>query len=162
MRHPAPLLLLLLLMVLAACTGPADPCTRHYEPFPDLIGGRARTAQNAALLDAMARYNAGDLTAAIPVLEAELHDAPNEEQVRMLLASALLGVGRPYDAELQLDFIETSARNDYDEAAAWYTVLCWLCSGQHDRALEGARAIAARPRHAYKSKAEALVKDLSR
>ncbi|MBK9273480.1 MAG: hypothetical protein IPM49_02935 [Flavobacteriales bacterium] len=151
-----------LLLLLAGCTGPEDLCTRHYEPFPDLIGGRARTDANAALLDAMARYNAGDHAAAIPVLEAELRDTPNEEQIRMLLASALLGAGKPYDAELQLDFIETSARNDYDEAAAWYTVLCWLCSGQHDRALEGARAIAARPRHSYKRQADALVKDLMR
>ncbi len=157
MRHPA---LLLPLLALAACSEPSDPCARHYEPFPDLISGRARTEKNAALLDAMERYSAGDLAAAIPVLEAELRSAPNQEQVRMLLASALLGTGHPYDAELQLDFIEHSARNDYDEAAAWYTVLCWLCSGQQDRALDGARTIAARPRHAFKSRAEQLVEDL--
>jgi len=159
MRRAVPFVLAI---VLTACGAPGDACTSAFEPFPDLVSGRTRTVANAALLDAMARYREGAYAEAVPVLEAELRDAPNEEQVRMLLASALLGAGRPYDAELQLDHIEGSARNDYDEAAAWYTVLCWLCSGQSDRALEGARGIAGLPRHAYKAQATTLVERLSR
>ena len=59
-----------------------------------------------------------------------------------------LALGEPYEAELQLDHLETQQHmQDSRTKCEWYTVLCWLCSDQHARALEGAQAIAANRTH---------------
>ena len=141
--------------------GKSDRCGEFFEPYPDLISDRSRTAENANLIAAMAAYSDNEFGTASELLVKELKSAQNVEQIRMYLASCYLGLGRPFDAELQLDFVENASRQHYAEAAEWYTVLCWLCSDQHIRALEGARTIAGKERHAYKQRAAELAKALS-
>ncbi|MCB0815225.1 MAG: hypothetical protein KDB87_18925, partial [Flavobacteriales bacterium] len=57
---------LAMILLLGACSGApeGDLCERHFEPYPDLIGQRVRTEQNAALLDAMEPYAEGDFAEA--------------------------------------------------------------------------------------------------
>ncbi|MBK8338732.1 MAG: hypothetical protein IPK99_01355 [Flavobacteriales bacterium] len=148
--------------VLMGCGGNSTSgrCDAFFVPYPDLISDRPRTPENASLIDAMAAYSDNEFAKAAELLNKELNSAQNVEQIRMYLASCYLGSGRPFDAELQLDFIENADRQNYAEAAEWYTVLCWLCSDQVDRALEGAVAIAGKERHTYKQQAAELAKPL--
>ena len=76
------------------------------------------------------------------------------------LASALLGMGDPYKAEMHLDFLERSGNQNFKDQVEWYTALCWLCSGQNDRALHQAQWIVARTSHTYQEEARALVTTL--
>jgi len=152
----------MVLLALMACgrSGTSGRCAEFFEPYPDVISDRPRTSENANLLDAMAAYSDHEFATAAELLVKELKSAQNLEQIRMYLASCYLGAGRPFDAELQLDFVENADRQNYAEAAEWYTVLCWLCSDQLDRALEGARLIAGKERHTFKQEAAELAKVL--
>ncbi|MCB0794998.1 MAG: tetratricopeptide repeat protein [Flavobacteriales bacterium] len=147
--------------MIGCSSAPEDPCTRFFEPYPDLVSGRMRHRQNAALVDAMKAYSAGDHATAITGLERYMEQgAEGRSDARIYLASSYLAVGRPYDAEFQLDQLERSPNKSFAEVVEWYDALCWLCSGQFGRALEQARSIAARPRHTYKEQAVALMEDL--
>ena len=151
-----------MILLLGACSGApeGDLCQRHFEPYPDLIGQRVRTEKNAALLDAMAPYAEGDLAAAAEALEPYVDKHPREVEARFYLAVSLLGSGRPYDAELQLDFVEQDPRRVFRDENAWYSLLCLVCSGQRDRAMTGARELAGRKDHRYAKAAAHLLKDL--
>ena len=151
---PLPLLLLLLL---DSCTSPST-CERFFEPYPDLITGRERSVRNAVLLDAMAHYSSGDHAAAIEGIQTYIEKDPSEtDAARFYLANSLLALGRPYDAELQLDFVERSPAATFHDEVDWYSALCLLCSGQNARALEAAQRIANNPRHRYRPQAAKLV-----
>ena len=150
----------LVVLIQLACGKSGASCDAFFEPYPDMISERPRTPENASLLDAMAAYSDHEFATAADLLAKELKAAQNMEQIRMYLASCYLATGRPFDAELQLDFVENARQNNYAEAAEWYTVLCWLCSDQRDRALDGAHAIANKERHSYKHEAAELAKAL--
>lgn len=150
-----------LMVILTACQGPsADPCNHFYEPYPDVISDRHRTDRNAELLDAMAQYRQGRYAEAITLLEGLITKGVEPYHLRLYMASAQLGAGRPFDAELQLDLVERDPRKRYGEVVEWYRVLCWICSGQEDRALAQAKRIAGKPRHLYKRQAADLAKAL--
>lgn len=158
-----PLLLPLIAMATACEPKGDDLCARHFQPYPDLVSGTVRSAHNAELVDAMALYAKGRYAEAIPGLQAQIERHPDRADAAWLyLASCYLATGRPYDAELQLDFLERWPGRTYRDETAWYGVLCLLCSGQDDRALNAARAIAGAPRHTYKEQASELVEDLQR
>ena len=148
---------LVLLILLGACTSDdGDPCSRFYKPYPNLIGQRPRTEANAALLDAMAAYDRGDLASAATGLSSVVEKSPDDRLARLYLASALLGAGEPYKAEMHLDFLERVPGATFKDQTEWYNTLCWLCSGQNDRAAQEAARIAALPSHTYKQKAASL------
>lgn len=152
---------LLLPVVLLACTpDKGDPCARFYTPYPDLIGQRPRTQANAALLDAMAAYDQGDLSTAAAGLAGVVAKSPDDRLARLYLASALLGAGEPYKAEMHLDFLERVPGATFKDQTEWYNTLCWLCSGQNDRAAREAARIAALPSHTYKKEAASLSEEL--
>lgn len=144
-----------------ACTrSDGTLCERFYQPYPDLIGDRARTTTNGMLLDAMSAYRAGEFADAIPGLEEYLRRG-EDITVRMYLASAYLGAGQPYKAEMHLDRLENNFNQQFKDQVEWYNALCWLCEGQNDRALKQVQWIAALPRHTYKEEARALAATLS-
>lgn len=147
-----------------SCTGPrpnSDPCLRFFVPYPDLITGRVVTTHQADLLKGMEQYRIGDHEGAAELLERSL-TTPNRQKVAHLyLANCYLALGRPYDAELQLDLLEISNETGFRDQTEWYTVLCWLCSDQKERALRGAERIAMGRRHTYTKEARELVKVLS-
>ncbi len=146
---------------LSGCGDGGSPCHRHFEPYPDLVSGRMRTAENATLLDAMTYYAAGNYAAAATGLAAHIEQHPQQADVGYLyLANCDLALGRPYEAELQLDFLERWPGRTFRDEIDWYNALCLLCSGQDGRALDAARAIAAAPAHRYKQQAAALAADL--
>ncbi len=148
---------LVLLILLGACTSDdGDPCSRFYKPYPNLIGQRPRTEANAALLDAMAAYDRGDLASAATGLSSVVEKSPDDRLARLYLASALLGAGEPYKAEMHLDFLERVPGATFKDQTEWYNTLCWLCSGQNDRAAQEAARIAALPSHTYKQEAASL------
>ncbi|MBL7963444.1 MAG: hypothetical protein JNM31_06330 [Flavobacteriales bacterium] len=155
---------LLLLLLLAACSpSTGDRCKRFFEPYPDLVGDRPRTARNAPLLDGMAQYRAGRYAEAIPDLQAYAETDPERRDVAYLyLTSCYLALDKPFDAELQLDYLKQHHQRNYRDEVEWYYALCWLCSDQADRALAQARRIADSGRHTYAVQAAALVKELSR
>lgn len=153
---------ILLLLILAGCGGTDTTlCNRYYKPYPDLVGERPRTPRNAGFLDAMAAYNSGNYPAAIAGFTAVLAEDESDMTARMYLASALLGSGEPYKAEMHLDFLERRPRNGFKDQTEWYNALCWLCSGQYERALRQAQAIAALPNHTYKKEAVDLATTLT-
>lgn len=156
MRRSLPLLLLLY----ACGTGNGDLCTRFYTPYPDLIGDRPRTANNASLLDAMSAYRQGDYTTAVAGLTGVVDRDGTDRLARLYLASSLLGAGEPYKAEMHLDFLERVPGAPFKDQTEWYNALCWLCSGQAPRALEQCLMIAKRPAHTYKAEAQALAQAL--
>ncbi|MCB9170147.1 MAG: hypothetical protein H6594_07345 [Flavobacteriales bacterium] len=148
-------------LLLACGTGKGDLCEKFFMPYPDMVSGRLRTDQNAALLDAMASYSKNDFSAAAKGLEDIVRIGGRKPQERVYLASCYLALGRPFDAEYQLDRIESAPEKDYKDVADWYYALCWLCSGQLDRALEQACRIADAPAHTYKQHARDLVEALT-
>jgi predicted Zn-dependent protease len=147
-------------LALASCTGDQATCERFLEPYPDLISGRQRTTKNAPYLDAMAHYAAGRYAEAIPLLRSYLQQRDSHDAAYLYLACSLLEQGEPFEAELELDHLERSHLKDFRDQTEWYTVLCWLCSDQRDRALEGAKGISAQPRHTYAAQARQLVEAL--
>lgn len=159
---PRILPLLLLAMGLMACKREqvADPCSRFFLPYPDHVSDRLVTERSQGLVEAMAAYNAQRHEEAATLLKAHLDRFPQDHSARMYLASSYLATGHPYDAELQLDFLERTRQVVFKDPVDWYNALCWLCSGQTDRALQQAERIATQRRHTYKAQAQELVKAL--
>ncbi len=150
------------LVFLFACgSKEKDLCTRFYSPYPNHIGERPRTALSAPLLDAMALYDKGDYAAAATGLSAVIEKDAGERLARLYLASALLGSGEPYKAEMHLDFLERVPGATFKDQTQWFNTLCWLCSGQNARALTEAERIAGQPAHTYKAEARALAEALA-
>ena len=147
-----------------ACASPSStPCERFFEPYPDLVTGTARTAANAQLLDAMTHYTAGEFEAAVKDLQGFIETHPQDaDRPYLYLANCYLALGKPYDAELQLDFLERWPLKPFRDEIDWYNALCMVCSDQLDRALEQAQAIATAPRHTYRAQAQELVKALAK
>ncbi len=153
----------LLFVVFCGC-GPADApgtlCERTFQPYPDMITGRARTGMNAAYLDAMALYAKEDYAGARDGLKPFLHDQRADLTPYIYLACCYIALGEPYEAELQLDHLERSQILQYDDQIEWYTIVCWVCSGQLDRARVGAQAIVDGKAHTYSKEAAVLLKEL--
>lgn len=154
--------LMVLVFVLAACNNEkdADACKTFFRPYPDLFANTERSPRNAALLDAMAKYRTGDYANAEHMLKAYLGQPDHKDIALIYLASAQLAQGRPFDAELQLDHLEKSNLKDIREETEWYTLLCWVCSEQHDRAVEEARRMAGLARHTHQRDAQELLNKL--
>lgn len=131
-------------------------CERSFEPYEDLISGQSRTSANAEYVDAMALYSKKEFAAAIEGLEGYLQRRGAAKSAHLYLACCYLAAGKPYDAELQIDMLENSNITDFRDQCEWYTVLCWLCSDQLDRARDGANAIANGGRHTYTVQAKEL------
>lgn len=163
--HRLPHVLLMLLM-LGSCSQPVDRstlCKDTFEPYMDLISGQVPNHRNEQYLEAMAHYSAGRFTEAAVLLEryiSERRDHP--KSAYLYLAMCHLANGRPFDAELAIDKLENSSVKDFADQCAWYTVVCWLCSEQWARALEGANTIAGSSRHTYRKEAAVLVDRLER
>ncbi len=148
--------------LLIGCTDPSEGslCERTLEPYADLVSGQARTPKNGAFLDGMAAYSNGDYTKAAELLRSYLSDREAAKSAHLYLACAYLELGKPYDAELQIDKLENSNLKDFKDQCEWYTVVCWVCSDQLPRALEGAKAIASAAHHTYKAEAADLLQAL--
>lgn len=144
------------LMVLAACEGSKDPCTAFFQPFPDMVSDRFRTEKNAQLLDGMTAYSSGDFATAAERLKLYVENRRDDDAARIYLACSYLAIGKPYDAELQLDFLEKSTRPGFRDQVDWYNALCWTCSGQYGRALEQCDRILAAKAHTYTAEAARL------
>lgn len=158
-----PILFFACSLLVVSCTDQVneqDLCQRHFEPYPDLISGRTRTEKNATYLDAMALYAQGDLVGAEPLLRQYLQRRDAHDGAHLYLASCLLAMGKPYDAELELDHLERSNLSNFKDQVEWYTTLCLLCSGQTERALEAAKGVAQQGRHTYRQEATKLVQEL--
>jgi len=125
-----------------------------------MVSGRVRTSLNGTYLDAMAKYAQEDYAGARDGLKQYLQDKGFEKNAHIYLACAYLATGEPFEAELQLDHLEHASTMQFKDQTEWYTVVCWLCSDQKDRALEGAEKIASAKAHSYKAEAEQLVKAL--
>ena len=144
-------ILLLVVTALCACRGEenkgnngsgADLCLRTFEPYQDLISGRVRNEENARYVDAMVHYSAKEYAAAAEGLTRYLERKGAAKSAYLYLACCDLALGKPYDAELHIDQLEMSNVHDFKDQCEWYTVLCWLCSQQDERALDGAESIA--------------------
>ncbi|MBK6776709.1 MAG: hypothetical protein IPG74_13040 [Flavobacteriales bacterium] len=149
----------LISLALLGCNAPAT-CEDHFVPYPDMISGRARTAKNGVLLDGMRAYAEGDHATASELLSTYLSGYAPEQQIRLYLANSLIALGKPFDAELQLDFLERDGGKVFKDQIEWYRALCFLCSDQRDRALQAATLIASSPQQAYKEEAALLAADL--
>ncbi|MCB0765344.1 MAG: hypothetical protein R2815_01850 [Flavobacteriales bacterium] len=160
MRNPF-FLSLLLLLGSAGCTGPSpgDLCSVTFKPYPDLTPDRIPTARNQAYVAGMKAYDRGDHAEAIAHFNDYARLGEYDKGVHLYLACSHLALNEPYDAELQLDHLERSNLRQFADQAEWYTVVCWVCSGQLDRARAGAERIAAQ-RHTYTQEAKDLLKAL--
>ncbi len=135
-------------------------CERMFEPYPDMISGRARTSLNGQYLDAMALYAQGELAGARDGLRKYIEIKGFEKTAHIYLASCYLALNEPFEAELQLDHLERASTMQFKDQTEWYTVLCWLCSEQDDRALTGSQRIATSTAHTYKAEAAKLLEEL--
>ncbi len=155
---------LVLALTLASCgtgTDGGQLCQEFFEPYADLVSDRAEDHRNRGYVEAMRAYREGRYEEAEQGLQAYIDSRRDfHKGAYLYLAVSQLANGKPYDAELSIDKLEHSSVKGFADQCGWYTVLCWLCSEQWARALEGARAIADAPRHAYKKQAAALVKRL--
>ena len=161
-RWPVLPLLLLAAFLLVRCGRQThgDPCAAFFSPYPDHYSTTERTPHNAAFLDAMALYRTGEHTKAVEALSAYVGAKGSNPIALLYLANSLLAVGEPFEAELQLDHLERSRLKGTTDENEWYTLLCWVCSGQLDRALPEAKRIAAQGRHTYADQAQALAEAL--
>lgn len=153
---------LALLLTTGCSTGPEATCEAYFKPYPDLVSQRMRTMHNDAFVDGMRLYAQQDYAGAIPLLEEFAGRSNTDKSVHLYLACCYLATERPYDAELQIDHLERGNLRQFVDEADWYTVLCWLCSGQEERARDGARRIAESGKHTYKADAAKLLKALGR
>lgn len=142
--------------------GVDDPCLRFFKPYPDLITGRVVTKHQSDLLKGMEHYRVGEHERAAELLERSLNAPNRQKMAHLYLANSYLALGRPFDAELQLDHLENSNEKDFRDQIEWYTVVCLVCSGQTDRALKGAEQIANGRRHTYSKEARELIKALGK
>lgn len=149
-----------LVIVLSACGGTEQEelCATIFEPYPDMISDRTRTNLNATYLDGMALYAAGDYAGARDSLTKFMKEQRADLTAYMYLASSYLALGDPDKAELQLDHLNRSNILHYDDQIEWYTIVCWVCGGQFDRARTGAQRIAEGRAHTYRSDAKKLLK----
>jgi thioredoxin-like negative regulator of GroEL len=161
MHRPHLVALLAGACILSACGGgePDDLCKRFFKPYPDLRSATRADGGNGAYVEAMALYRNGDFQAAGQALKDYVGRKAPQKDAYLYLANCELANGHPYEAELALDKLEQSNLRGFADQAEWYTVLCWLCSGQRDRARAGAEAIASR-RQTYRSEAAELAKAL--
>ncbi len=140
-----------------------DLCGRYFGPYPDLVSSRAamgtahRTYHNAMNL-----YSEGSYDVAADSLRVYMERRGFEKSAHLYMAMCLLAMDLPYDAELQLDHLENSRVKEFRDQTEWYTLLCWVCSDQRDRALAEAQRIAGMARHTYKKEAAALAQELGR
>ena len=157
------LLLSGLFLLITACDrhDPASLCLKFYAPYPDLVSDRARTPDRAAFLDAMVFYDEGDYAGAVAGLQEAIDKDPGNSAIRMYLASANLGAGDPYKAEMHLDFLENQDDRSFQDQVDWYNALCWLCQGDTARADKQAHYIVSRP-HTYKKEAQELIDALKK
>lgn len=156
-----PLLIFFLLLGSVACTGPAveDLCAATFIPYPDLVPDRVPNARNGAFIEGMKAYNNGDHAAAIERFTAYTRTLEYDKGVHLYMACSYLALNEPYDAELQLDHLERSNLRQFADQAEWYTVVCWVCSKQLDRARAGASRIVSK-RHTYTKEAKDLLEAL--
>lgn len=159
MRWKLPVFVLLLL---CGCSerGDSDLCERVFVPYPDMISQRTRTHLNSTYLDGMAMYSAGDFAGARDSIEKFIRVQRADLTGYMYLACSYLALGDPYRAELQLDHLSKRDILHYDDQIEWYTVVCWVCSGQLDRARTGAERIVAKKVHTYSKEAGKLLNEL--
>lgn len=145
-----------------AGNGSGDLCSSTFEPYPDIITGRVIREVHRPFLDGMEAYSRGDHADAAALLERYLDQPQYNKAAHLYLANSLLVLGKPYDAELQLDRLENSNMRDYVDQTDWYTVVCWVCSDQLDRARAGAEKIVKGRRHTYTKEAKELLSKLEK
>lgn len=156
----------LLTVLLASCGSGGDRsrlCADSFEPYVDLVSTQNGDERSADYIAAMTHYSAGRYAEAELGLKAYIDSRRDfQKGAHLYLAISQLANGKPYDAELSLDKLRHSTVKGFADQCGWYTVLCWLCSEQWPRALEGAKAIAATQRHTYRKQAAALAERLER
>lgn len=151
---------LLPLILLGTACGSGDACKDHFTPYEDLVSGRLRTESNAAFIDGMAHYTNGDFHEASTLLAAHVERSDHEPLPRLYLACSYLAMGKPYEAELQLDLIDRDDHDAFRDHVQWYRVLCHVCSGQGPRARTELELIVDKPRHTFHAQALELLSDL--
>lgn len=151
-----------LMGLLSGCTSDdADLCESTFQPYPDLITGRVISERHKGLLNGMEAYTKGDYAQAAELLSAYTETLAFNKASLLYLANSYLALGKPFEAELQLDRLELSPlKEHYTDQTEWYTVVCLVCSAQLDRALEAAQRIAQGRRHTYEREAKQLIEKL--
>lgn len=148
------------LVLLGVGCGGGDVCKDHFTPYEDVVSGRLRTEKNGAFIDGMAHYAQGNFTEASTLLAAHVERSDHEPLPRLYLACSYLAMGKPYEAELQLDLIERDDHDAFRDHVEWYRVLCHVCSGQGPRARTELQTIVSKPRHTFNAQAAELLNDL--
>ena len=155
----------IILTLLSFSCGEKDAglCDRYFEPYGDIISGRRAVMQkDNTYVNAMRLYSEGRFDLAADSLGTYIQHRGYEKSAHLYLAMCLLVMDLPYDAELQLDHLENSRLKDFRDQTEWYTLLCWVCSDQLDRAIVEAARIAGAKHHTYKMEAQRLAADLER
>lgn len=142
-----------------SATEQGDLCQRIFTPYPDLNPGRVPNKTNVLFIEGMTAYAANDHAGAVEKLKAFVKQSNTDKSAQLYLACSYLALNEPYEAELALDHVEQGNLGQYKDQTEWYTVVCWVCSDQLDRARIGAKKIADRP-HTYRQQAADLLKEL--
>lgn len=156
------LLVTILFVGLWSCTTPSlegDLCQRTFTPYPDLNPQRVENRGNELFVEGMVAYNAKDYAGAVEKLKPFVQKRNSDRSAQLYLACSYLALNKPYDAELALDHVENGNLKQFRDEAEWFTVVCWVCSDQLDRARIGAKKIADR-KHTYQKQAADLLSEL--
>ena len=151
------------LLFLTACMGEREDLCKKYELiYPDHISGRIETARNMNLLKGAEAYSAKNYELAITYFTKHADIYKTRPAAYLYKAVSQLQLGMPFDAERTLDAIEDLPDKSFSDQVDYYNVLCLICSGQPERALETAKKVSAKARHSYRLEIQEMVKDLTK
>jgi predicted Zn-dependent protease len=149
------LLFLLGYLLIPGQQRPEQFAMQYFEPYP-LSNVRGESDDQQALFDqALVPYQNGDFQTALPYLRQLLEADPNNAQLKLNLASALMVADQNQEAISLLQTI----KNQSADAAEWYLALGYLRDGQLAKAKELLQAISGKS-HFKQTEAGDLLEEL--
>lgn len=134
---------------------PEQFAMQYFEPYP-LSNVRGESDDQQALFDqALIPYQQGDFQIALPYLRQLLGTDPDNVQLKLNLASALIAEAQTPEA---ISLLQTITNQSAD-AAEWYLALAYLQDGQLSQAKELLQAISGKS-HFKQGQARNLLEEL--
>lgn len=149
------LLLLAGYLLMPSKNAPEQLAMNYFEPYP-MSNVRGETDEAQSLMDkALTPYQEGNFEEALPYLQQLQQAKPDNDQLKLNLASGLIAEKQFQEA---IDLLQSISFQSAD-AAEWYLALAYLLNGQEDSAKSLLEEIAGKP-HFRKQQAMELLEDL--
>ena len=138
---------------------PADLFAANYEPYPVYLNTRSdgAGARQAALGNGIKYYESKDYTAALPLFQEVLKNAPEDWAVLFYTGICQVETGRAAEAAATFQQVAAQGDNLYAAPAQWYRALALIKAGQTDQAKSALQEIVA-GKGDFSTQAEKLLK----